>query len=276
MARHRVIKPEFWEDEKLGTISIQARLVFIGIWTNSDDYGVVKGHPILLKNRIMPFDDIKKGEFEKWLAELESIKVITPFFHNKEKFYYINHFKDHQKVDKPSKSNYPSPPDDIIKMLATLSRDSLESESTLSRESLESESTLSRESIDEVEVEVEVEEKLSRRGRGRGREPAAPLSKNILEWSEYVKKTFSEILADEIWMSQQEANYPLVDIKKTIQEELDYWASDEGFEKRKGKMNCNWKSALCKAFKADWRCVPKSPDKKGKVQVSQRDALLDY
>jgi predicted nucleic acid-binding protein len=48
-----MIKPEFWDDEKLATVSRDARLLFVGLWSNSDDYGVVKGHPAWLKNRII-------------------------------------------------------------------------------------------------------------------------------------------------------------------------------------------------------------------------------
>lgn len=263
MPRSRLIKPDFWEDEKLAEVSRDARLVFIGLWTHSDDYGVVKGHATLLKSRIFPYDEIKKGDFEKWLGELEGIKVILPFTHNGDKFYFIKHFNDHQRVDKPSKSNYPSPPKNILEILASDSRDSSETFESNSRDSSD-------------EEEVEVEEKLNRSRRGRGSSATPKLSESIREWSEYVKKTFDEIMTDENWISKQEAKYPLVDIRKTIDEELSYWSSDEGFEKRKGKMNCDWKSTLYKSFKADWRYVPKCPDKKGKVVVSQKEALLNY
>lgn len=264
MARNRVIKPDFWEDEKLAKVSHDARLVFIGLWTHSDDFGVVKGHPALLRGRIFPYDEIKKGDFEKWLKELEDIEVIKAFYHNEEKFYFIIHFKDHQKVDKPSKTSYPEPPGDILNSPATLPHDSSETLASDSRDSSDQE-------------EVEVEEKLrEEKRRGRGSRANPNLSKNISEWIEYVKKSFGEVLADENWIKDQEQNYPLVDVRKTIAEELNYWASDEGFEKRKGKINCNWKSALCKAFKSDWRLVPKRPDGKGKSRADQKADLLDY
>jgi hypothetical protein len=112
MARTRTIKPEFWDDEKLSTTSRDARLTFIGIWTNSDDYGVVKGHPAWLKSAIFPYDDIKLSEFGKWLAELESLCCIVPFFHNGERYYHIKNFLKHQTINRPSQAKNPSPPDD--------------------------------------------------------------------------------------------------------------------------------------------------------------------
>ncbi len=41
MARIRTIKPEFWEDEKIGKLPIPCRL-FIGCWNFADDFGVIK------------------------------------------------------------------------------------------------------------------------------------------------------------------------------------------------------------------------------------------
>jgi hypothetical protein len=58
-----MIKPEFWSDEKLAALSLQARLIYIGLWNLSDDYGVVKGHPSWLKNSIYPYDDLRLGQF---------------------------------------------------------------------------------------------------------------------------------------------------------------------------------------------------------------------
>jgi len=141
MARLRVIKPEFWDDEKLATISRDARLTFIGIWNNADDYGVVKGHTLWLKNNIYPYDDIKNQTFQGWLSELESIRVVTPFTVNDEKYYYIKNFLKHQTINRPSQTRNPNPPDNI------------------NDDSLSNHGVLTSEVEVEVEVEREVEEK---------------------------------------------------------------------------------------------------------------------
>ena len=39
MPRNRMLKAEFWDDEKLAKISLQARLTYIGLWTLGP-YGV--------------------------------------------------------------------------------------------------------------------------------------------------------------------------------------------------------------------------------------------
>ena len=105
-----MIKPEFWSDEKLALLSLQARLTYIGLWNLSDDYGVVKGHPAWLKNSIYPYDDIRLDEFGAWLSELTKIGRIVPFLADGEKFYAIRNFRRHQTIKRPSQIRNPDPP----------------------------------------------------------------------------------------------------------------------------------------------------------------------
>ena len=51
-----MIDPGFWIDEKLGTISPLARLLFMGLISNSDDEGRLPGHPALIKSQVFPYD----------------------------------------------------------------------------------------------------------------------------------------------------------------------------------------------------------------------------
>lgn len=144
MARSRILKPEFWSDEKLALVSREARLTFAGLWTCSDDYGVTKGHPAWLKAQIFPYDvDLPMAEFQKWLADLERIGVIAPFTADGESFFFIRNFADHQKVDRPSKMRNPPCPRDILAGPSRVSREPL--------------ATDSRECSDETETETETE-----------------------------------------------------------------------------------------------------------------------
>ena len=59
MARIRSIKPKFWDDIKIGRLSRDARLLYIGLWSFSDDIGVVIGDSIWLKSKVFPYDQIQ-------------------------------------------------------------------------------------------------------------------------------------------------------------------------------------------------------------------------
>ena len=108
MARIRTIKPEFWDDEKISLISRDVRLLYIGMWTFSDDYGVVKGNSIWLKSKVFPYDNVQVKQFDSWLTDLERLGFISPFSHSEEKFYYLPNFSRHQKIDKLSKFRNPA------------------------------------------------------------------------------------------------------------------------------------------------------------------------
>lgn len=146
-----MIKPEFWDDEKLARVSRESRLLFAGLWTYSDDFGVVKGNLGWLQSKIFPYDrDIKAAKFASWIEGLESNGFIIPFDADGEKYFYIKNFHKHQNVDHPSKQRNPEPP------VGVLSRDNRE----LSRNPrVETESESETETETEVETETETEAK---------------------------------------------------------------------------------------------------------------------
>lgn len=115
MARNRMIKPDFFDDQKLPAASRDARLTYIGMWIQSDDFGVVRGNPTWLRSKIYPHEQISLPVFRKWLSELEKIRRIMPFKWTGELYYYIPTFLTHQKVDRPNVTHRnPAPPKDLI------------------------------------------------------------------------------------------------------------------------------------------------------------------
>jgi hypothetical protein len=115
MPRNRMIKPDFWDDEKLATqTSRDARLVFIALWNFSDDYGVVKGNAMWLKNHVFPYEDsLSIQKFSGWLSELSSGGWIVPFEHAGEQYFFIRTFEKHQTINRPSAQRNPQPPEGV-------------------------------------------------------------------------------------------------------------------------------------------------------------------
>lgn len=105
MPRNRMVKTDYWNDEKLGMETESVQLTFIGTWTFSDDYGVVRANPMWLKNQIFPYKAALRIEvFSKWLESLEGHEMLIPFTLRGEKYYFIRTFRLHQSVEKPSKT----------------------------------------------------------------------------------------------------------------------------------------------------------------------------
>lgn len=100
MARIRSIKPEFWEDEKIGSLPIPCRLFYIGLWNLADDQGVFRANSSILKSRIFPYDEnLRVSEISKWLDALVKAQMIIPISYKNESYYIIRTFRDHQKFD---------------------------------------------------------------------------------------------------------------------------------------------------------------------------------
>lgn len=107
MARIRTIKPEFWEDEKIGKLPIPCRLFFIGCWNFADDFGVIKGNAALLKSQIFPYDEnLRVSEIKKWIDSLVDARMLVPIIHAEESYYYIRTFRSHQVLDKRYDKSY--------------------------------------------------------------------------------------------------------------------------------------------------------------------------
>lgn len=107
MARIRTIKPEFWEDEKIGKLPILCRLFFIGCWNFADDFGVIKGNAALLKSQIFPYDEnLRVSEIKKWIDALVDARMLVPIIHAEESYYFIRTFRSHQVLDKRYDKSY--------------------------------------------------------------------------------------------------------------------------------------------------------------------------
>lgn len=102
MARIRTIKPKFWDDLKIGKLSRDARLLYIGMWNFADDCGVVIGSAIWLKSKVFPYDQLQMQQFEKWIKELEINGFIYLFSYMNEEFIYLPTFSRHQVINKPN------------------------------------------------------------------------------------------------------------------------------------------------------------------------------
>lgn len=145
MARIRTIKPEFWEDAIIGTLSREARLLFIAAWNLADDAGRLRWSAAYLKAGAFIYDeDISQEMVSGYMAELVSTGLVSPYTSSrgKQEFGHIVNFLKHQKISHPTPSRLPEPPNVPC---GTLTKDSEEIPS------------LSENNPREVEVEVERE-----------------------------------------------------------------------------------------------------------------------
>jgi glutathione S-transferase len=98
MARIRSIFPGLFTDEAFVSLSMAARVLLLGIWTDSDDQGVFEWKPVSLKMRIFSADNI---DVVPLLAELVRADVIRQFSFEGKSHGAVRNFCKYQKPKSP-------------------------------------------------------------------------------------------------------------------------------------------------------------------------------
>ena len=110
MARRRMIDPNIWQSEDFATISVLARLVFIGMFSNADDDGRGRAKPVYLKSILFPYDDnLKAADIENALGEIGAKMSVVFYDHDDNQYYAFTNWTKWQRVDKPQMSKLPEP-----------------------------------------------------------------------------------------------------------------------------------------------------------------------
>jgi len=119
MARIRTIKPAFWTDEKIVECSIEARLLFIGLWNFADDEGRMVLSPKRIKMEVFPGDDFTSTDIQRMLDELARHRLVIIYTVENVDYMSIRGWR-HQKIDRPNRSVFPAPDDALSTTQPTL------------------------------------------------------------------------------------------------------------------------------------------------------------
>jgi hypothetical protein len=104
MARIRTIKPDFWRNRRMASVSELARLLAIALLNAADDHGYFEADCYLIRGEVFPYmeDPLR---IQGALTELSGIGyVVLREASSGRQLGFIPGFKDHQVVNKPSKS----------------------------------------------------------------------------------------------------------------------------------------------------------------------------
>lgn len=114
MARARFVRPEFFTSESLADLPFGARLLFIGIWIQSDLRGVFEHSPRLLRAQVFPYDEaVTSDQVRAWLDLLASLSCIATFEDNGKTYGYVCNWLAYQSISKREKeigTKRPAPP----------------------------------------------------------------------------------------------------------------------------------------------------------------------
>jgi len=104
MARIRTIKPDFWRDESLASVSPEAALLAIGLLNHADDEGYFNAHPKLIESDIFPLRELS-NTITVMIDELHRIGYIELYKgHDGKRYGHICNFSKHQVINKKNPS----------------------------------------------------------------------------------------------------------------------------------------------------------------------------
>ena len=105
--RKRIIKPQFWESEKVANLDYPARLLFIGLWQIADRHGHLRLNPRIIQSKIFPYD--RGADVPTWIEQIRGQGLIEVWHSqaNGHDVVTINGFAEHQTIHpKEAESEY--------------------------------------------------------------------------------------------------------------------------------------------------------------------------
>lgn len=159
MARIRTIKPDFWTSETIGSLTPNARLLFICTWNHADDEGRLLWNPAYLRSIAFMYDDqISLDDVADMMQELKNAGLVVAYL-NKKKLAVILGFNEHQVINRPKPSKLPPPPQITEPPVESrLEPTSPDFENKITDESLTNHGHVSDESVLEKEKEKELKD----------------------------------------------------------------------------------------------------------------------
>jgi hypothetical protein len=107
MPRKRMINPSIWTDIKFNKLSIPQRLLFIGLISNADDEGRLRGEPEYLKMIIFPTDKIPYTEISAMIKAIGD--MIISYNIDGRQCIQLANWNKHQYINRPTPSLLPAP-----------------------------------------------------------------------------------------------------------------------------------------------------------------------
>lgn len=99
MARIRSVHPGLFTDEAFVSLSSDAQIFLVGLWTECDDQGVFEWKPVTLRMRLRPAKD---GPIDAILSELEVAKTIARYELDGRQYGAVRNFRKYQRPKKPN------------------------------------------------------------------------------------------------------------------------------------------------------------------------------
>lgn len=113
MARKRMIDPGIWQDEGMAALTPRQQLLYIGLFSNADDEGRLKGGAAGLRLMLPTlYAGVKDHQIEDDVnAVLAQMRQLTRYEVDGRQYLAFKNYRHWQSINRPSDSHLPSPTD---------------------------------------------------------------------------------------------------------------------------------------------------------------------
>lgn len=112
--RIRTLKPEMWQDENVGCLSRDARILLVGLITMADDEGRLRAPGAAILGHVFPYDGDAPRKLAGWLDEVVASGMVLRYAHKGLPYLAFRHWKRHQQINRARMSELPPPPDSRV------------------------------------------------------------------------------------------------------------------------------------------------------------------
>ena len=105
--RKRIIDPEFFLNGDIAKTDYKTRLLYIGLWTLADDYGVLENDIEKIRIQIFPYT---RSSVKTNIDTLVRAKKLIPYTMDEKNYFWIKNFVKYQWFSHP-KHKYPTTPE---------------------------------------------------------------------------------------------------------------------------------------------------------------------
>ena len=248
--RIRTIKPEFWRSEDIAALSIEDRLLFIGLWSYVEDNGVGRDEPQLIQCDLYPLDTFTEASLRTHggLMRLSQQGLITRYEGpDGRKYLQVNSWDKHQKINRPSKPRFPQ----YNAENCTLTEGSLSPHCTLTEGSLPEQGTGNREqgtgkhTLLGPSHKTEPAESASAETQAVAAD-AAPATTNTSKPSKASKARGTRLpdswVPDDALIAWTKINAPAAANVLELDRFRDYWTAQPGAKGRKTDWAATWRN----------------------------------
>jgi hypothetical protein len=123
----RLITSELFRNEKVAELDYAGRLFFIGLITNADDAGRLKGAAKYLKILIFPYDDISRDDIINYRKKCHDLGIAKYYSVNGKEVVSLTGWEEHQSIRSDRRKDSKLPPPDNQKSTECLPPDNQKS-----------------------------------------------------------------------------------------------------------------------------------------------------